>query len=286
MKSSVARHEVFDYTNPPFTFRELYSDETGPYIFEPHWHEELEIVYTLKGTNCHYINGRCYDAVPGRLLTVNSEFVHNIFTDPTLRSTREVAGFLVVISKDFLDDNFPQHRELYFTNTKKQASEKTVHCLQKIMEFHARPQQDEYDFLFAKSLVLELLYQMCRNEGVVKRKDVDQVNSLKNIERIKGILTYVDENYMEPLSLTQVAKRFHYSPAYFASSFKKCTGLTFMEFVTNYRVEKARIALMHTEKSVAEIAVENGFFDDRRLILAFKKKYGTTPLQYRKAQKG
>ncbi len=285
MKNSVARHQVFDYTNPPFTFKELYSNETGPYIFEPHWHEELEIVYTLKGINRHYINGRCYDAGPGRLLTVNSEFVHNIFTDPTLRSTREVAGFLVVISKEFLNDNFPQYRELYFTNTKEQASEKTVHCIQKIMEFHACSRQDEYEFLFAKSLVLELLYQMCRNEGVVKRKDVDQVNSLKNIERIKGVLTYVDENYMEPLSLTQVAERFHYSSTYFARYFKKCTGLTFMEFVTDYRVEKARIALMHTDRSVSEIAVENGFFDDRRLILAFKKKYGTTPLQYRKAQK-
>lgn len=285
MKSSITLHEVFNYTNPPFTFREIYLNDTGPYIVNPHWHEELEIVYTLRGNHCHYINGRCYESAPGRLLTVNSEFVHHTVPNPALRNIPEIAAFLIVISMEFLDDNFPQYRDLYFVNTKKQASEKTVHCIQKIMDFHASPRQDEYDFLFAKSLVLELLYQMCRNEGVVKREEVDQVNSLKNIERIKGILTYVDEHYMEPLTLTQMAEQFHYSPAYFARSFKKCTSMTFMEFLSDYRAEKARIALVHTKKSVCEIAMESGFSDDRRLILAFKKKYGTTPLQYRKAQK-
>lgn len=43
--------------------------------------------------------------------------------------------------------------------------------------------------------------------------------------------------------------------------------------------------LIHTDKTVTLIALETGFADDRRLIIAFKKKHGITPLQYRKKQK-
>ncbi|MCD7746541.1 MAG: AraC family ligand binding domain-containing protein [Lachnospiraceae bacterium] len=141
MSTSTVKHEIFNYTNPPFTFNELRSDMTGPYIYDPHWHEDLEIVYNLKGNNRHIINGKSYDAAPGRLITINSEFVHNVFTDPSLREQKELAGFLVIISREFLDDNFPQYQELYFTNTKEQASEETVHCIRKIMSFYARTEQ-------------------------------------------------------------------------------------------------------------------------------------------------
>lgn len=43
--------------------------------------------------------------------------------------------------------------------------------------------------------------------------------------------------------------------------------------------------LIKTDKTVIQIAHDTGFVDDRRLIIDFKKKYGTTPLQYRKKQK-
>lgn len=43
--------------------------------------------------------------------------------------------------------------------------------------------------------------------------------------------------------------------------------------------------LINTDKTDTQIALETGFADDRRLIIAFKKKHGITPLQYRKKQK-
>ena len=46
-----------------------------------HWHEELEIVYTLQGNSLHYIDGTCIKSQPGRLIVVNSESSHNIIPD-------------------------------------------------------------------------------------------------------------------------------------------------------------------------------------------------------------
>jgi AraC-like DNA-binding protein len=58
--------------------------------------------------------------------------------------------------------------------------------------------------------------------------------------------------------------------------------MTFTEYVTRYRIEQARKQLLFTDRSILNIALDNGFTDDRRFILAFKKYYIDTPLQYRK----
>jgi AraC-like DNA-binding protein len=61
--------------------------------------------------------------------------------------------------------------------------------------------------------------------------------------------------------------------------------MTFVEYVSKCRVHQARILLISTDMSVLDIALECGFSDSRRFIMSFKKEYGITPLQYRKANR-
>jgi AraC-like DNA-binding protein len=61
--------------------------------------------------------------------------------------------------------------------------------------------------------------------------------------------------------------------------------MTYREYLSRYRVEQARVELLATEKSVTEIALDNGFSDDRRFILNFKKYFDMTPLRYRKTKR-
>ena len=71
----------------------------------------------------------------------------------------------------------------------------------------------------------------------------------------------------------------------YSTAFKKHTGMTFTEYLTKYRLQKARMQLMASDSGILEIALNNGFSDDRRLILAFRQEYGTTPFQYRKMER-
>ncbi len=282
MAEATARHQSISYNNSPISVWEMYTDTRDEYMQVPHWHEDLEIYYTMRGFSKHIINGKCYEESPGRVIVTNSEFVHNIIIDPGLEGVPGIAGLLIFISADFLHNNFPEYQNLYFTNDKKIASQKTVGTIQEIWSFSQTPDPGDYGPLHMESLALELLYDLCL-EGAVHRQDVDKVNSLKNIERIKGVLEYVEENYQEPLTQTQVAEKFHFSAPYFARYFKKCTGMTFLEYLTAFRVDQARLLLAHGDDPVYQIAMETGFTDDRRLIIAFKKQYGVTPLQYRKS---
>ena len=61
--------------------------------------------------------------------------------------------------------------------------------------------------------------------------------------------------------------------------------MTFSEYLSDFRAMKARFDLLNTDDSIYTIAIRNGFSDSRRLIIAFRKLYGVTPLQYRKASK-
>ena len=284
MSESMAKHQLFEYSESmPFHFYNV-TGKPDPGTLLNHWHEELEMAYCLKGNARHYINGECIEARPGRLVVTNSGFIHNIIPDYDVAGCDEVVAIVVIVAPHFLKACFPEYRNIYFLNQDEVASREIQDLMKEIYRFSMEEHHQEYDDLYGKSLVLNLLYNMCKG-GTVKRETVDNVNALKNIERMKGVIQFVENHYSEQITQRVVAEKFYFSQVYFSRYFKKCMGMTFTEYLTSFRLEKARKELVHTTKSVSQIALDNGFSDDRRLIIAFKKKHGITPLQYRKRNK-
>ncbi len=285
MSHSLAVHEEVSHNCPPFRLLEIRTpDHRKSYFVEnPHWHEDLEIFYTVSGENKHYINGQCCVAHPGRVIVTNCEFVHHIEPDPELDHVDQLTGLLIMVDRRFLDNNFEGYRTIFFTNEKEQASDEVISCIEKIHAFMGRERPGAYDYLYERSLILELLYLLC-GEGVVERKNASAAGTMKENEKIRQILAYVADHYGESLTQSSAAEYFHFTPTYFSRYFKKCTGKTFVEYLTDYRLEVACQALMqHSGQSVNQIAMDCGFSDVRRLIVTFKEKFGMTPLQYRKA---
>jgi AraC-like DNA-binding protein len=297
MSEKVIPHQVLRYNEgEPFHFYEIKSNGTeleatessDPFatgqgsIFD-HWHEDLEFCYCIRGRAYHHINGELVEDIPGRLIAINSEFIHNIVPDPTCADQRGPAAIAVIIKPDFLKANFPEYKDFYFTNETKAASPELAHCMEKIHRYVTQTKYTSRANLYGKSLVMELLYLACQ-QGTVLREQVSDVNVEKDIERMKGILSYIENHYRERLTQAHVADKFYFSSIYFSKYFKQCTGMTFTDYVARYRTEQARKELLATGKSVTEIALDNGFSDDRRFILTFKKYYGITPLQYRKCR--
>ena len=68
----------------------------------------------------------------------------------------------------------------------------------------------------------------------------------------------------------------------FCTYFKRCKGMTFMQFVMRYRLNTACELLAHSQKSVSEIAHLVGFSDVPHFIRAFTKEKGLSPGKYRK----
>ncbi|MEG2116369.1 MAG: response regulator [Clostridia bacterium] len=109
----------------------------------------------------------------------------------------------------------------------------------------------------------------------------DYTSKLQN-ETFYNIITYVNNNFTENLTLKSLATKFYVNPIYLGRVFKKRTGTLFNEYLTDLRIEKSKVLLKKTSRKVYEIASEIGFNDPNYFIAKFLKSEGITPSQYRK----
>ena len=92
----------------------------------------------------------------------------------------------------------------------------------------------------------------------------------------------IKENYKNPVfGLDQVTDEISVSPAYFSTTFKKETGKSFVQYLTNVRLEKAKELLKNTDAKTYEIAEKVGFSEPNYFSFIFKKNIGLSPSQYR-----
>lgn len=100
------------------------------------------------------------------------------------------------------------------------------------------------------------------------------------------VIQYIQQHIGETILLKDLAKLVNLSEYYFAHIFKKQTGYAPVEYILKSRLEKARILLVYSQKSVSEIAYEVGYSSPSSFINIFTRKIGFSPRVYRVAEKG
>ncbi len=95
------------------------------------------------------------------------------------------------------------------------------------------------------------------------------------------IIRYIRENLGQRITLTSLCERFNTNRTTLTQTIKDLTGFSPMQYVSEERLNQSRADLLFTMLSLSEIAEKYGFIDDNYFIRAFKKRFGTTPLQYR-----
>ena len=92
---------------------------------------------------------------------------------------------------------------------------------------------------------------------------------------------YIAAHYTEPIHLEHVAEHVGLSATYFCMKFRQSTGKTFVEYLTEQRMERARELLLGTNRKIHEIATAVGFQDSRHFSRTFRKLYQVYPTEYR-----
>lgn len=113
----------------------------------------------------------------------------------------------------------------------------------------------------------------------------DRIHAKRNdllLSRIQKARKIIEEEYQNPhFNLRDICNRLYLSSSQFSLIFKEGTGQTFIEFLTNYRIEKAKQLLKTSDMKSYQIAEQVGFTDARYFSLTFKKLTGVTPKEYR-----
>lgn len=104
----------------------------------------------------------------------------------------------------------------------------------------------------------------------------------RKVERLKAVISFVEDNYQDKMTLSQAAQIANLSPYHFCRVFKDAVGHTFNEYVQLYRIGKAEELIRETDLPITRIAELAGFGSIHYLDELFKRHRGCTPMQYRK----
>jgi AraC family transcriptional regulator len=108
------------------------------------------------------------------------------------------------------------------------------------------------------------------------------INKAPNEDPIEITVKYIRENVGKAISLDQLADMACLSKYHFSRLFKKETGYSPMEFVIGTRLDRAKIMLRTSNKTISEIATEVGYDNPGSFITLFSKKVGQSPNTFRK----
>lgn len=246
-----------------------------------HWHRSIEVDYIMEGDVQIYLNGREYSAGDDTLILVNSGDIHMVRSD----SNRYTKAISLIISYDFLKQRFPEIDHCQFSL--EYCAEKTdelKELLESLYELFSEKSEPFYIWR-GNALIYQVIYVLLRYYCMKKRNIAQFQKTEKYKDRFKIIIEYINERYKEDLTLESVAGFYGLSREHLSRNFKKYMGTTFREYLDSIRLNYAYNALLNTDFSVLEIAINSGFSDERALTRCFKKNYGISPAQYRKSIK-
>ena len=128
--------------------------------------------------------------------------------------------------------------------------------------------------LFLDDLAEWLCRLICQCRDLVQRSAGE--------ESMQRVLAYIEQNYMNELTLHTISEVAGFSPNYFCNVFKERTGKSVSSYLTDVRIEHAKRMLTTTGKSIHLIAEDVGYESPSYFIKVFKDMTGVTPNRFRK----
>lgn len=99
--------------------------------------------------------------------------------------------------------------------------------------------------------------------------------------QVSEALHYLEEHLHESITMRDIAEQLHMNASYFSVLFKEQTGLTYSEYVTRRRVQRAKELLVSTRLSIAEISEQVGYQTAKYFVKVFRTLENVSPGQYR-----
>lgn len=263
-----------------------YAEDLKSYSVAWHWHEEFEYILAVKGPLTVDVNKARLTLQTGQGVFVNSGVLHSVEQaekgDALLHSgvfhPRLVGSmdtiFWQKLIKPLLQPGAPP---FFVLNEAVPWQKEVLNCLREAWKCVAdEPFDFENRVRYYLSLALRLLGTQCVG-GKTKVSQQEQIAA----DRMKQMLRYVEEHYAEELTVEKIATCVALSESACLRSFRQLLGTTPIQYVKQYRVEKAAELLRTTRLKTGEIGAECGFADGSYFIKTFREVKHCTPREYR-----
>jgi xylan 1,4-beta-xylosidase len=242
-----------------------------------HWHNRIEIFLVLSGNLTFIVESETFHLTEDDIILINSNQVHEIVSKDNVTVVLQINyGFF----KKWLDESSFFHcNSTIYHNTSKYTELKSIIAQLIYVNYN----DTEHNELLTISLAYQIVLELIKN---FRSFDQNQLNqNSKHLQRLRAIIQYLNTNYMENITLEQIAEKEFLSPSYFSHFFKINMGVSFFNYLTGIRMNHAVNDLITTNLTMEQIAANNGFANSRYFVDCFKKKYTMLPKEYRKGRK-
>lgn len=247
-----------------------------------HWHNSIEIMFVLKGTINVDIESGHYEVEDKELEIINCYEAHRIYSDD-----EENRVLIFHIDPNFFEKYYKDMENIFFyTNSSEEGAqqEEKYQILRNylaIIACEAIQKSENYDEEIEKVLV-DTLFHLINNFHYLIYDEEDLKENEIQFERYHRITKYIYNNYMNKISLQDIADQEYLSSYYLSHEIKNMSGTGFKDFLNETRVDESIKLLLDTDKTISEISEEVGFSHSRYYNKHFKMHYNCTPLQFRK----
>ena len=245
----------------------------------PHFHMDYEFLICLDGELTINTSEEIFSISGNDIAVLNPMQVHELSAEkPALALTFQLPPSL-------LTSICPEVSHIAFSEPclreteQPEKSRQIVRALTDIMRM--RLDGDDFAPLLCVSNIFQIFYEMLQLLPWKKLTEKELALHRERGWRMQRIVKYIDENSDRKLSLKEIAEAEKLDLYYMSHLFKKSFGITFQEYVTKVRCEKARHRLLLTKDSLLDICISCGFSDPRYFNRDFERQYGMTPKEYR-----
>ena len=271
------QHQTIEYDNILPAKIELNERTVDRCRGEPHWHEEIQLIYLDEGSLNVTVGNRELQLSAGDMQLINPCEVHAV--------NKGSAKYLSVhFSRVFVKSFFePVESFGYVLEEGSQERREMIFLMQKLLAVEQNT-FDEYSALVKYSLLLKmlrLLLTRCRTEKTVSIYGTER--SLD--DDVIAVKQYIEANYHRKIMTADYENLLHFDATYVMTYFKKQTGMTIMTYTIKERTRHALDDYLTHDIPIGEAAKKNGFCHYNHFTKACHKYYGASPTALKKARR-
>ena len=266
------------------SYQKLSEYESGSFMW--HWHPEIEITYVRKGTMCYKVNNLVYHLKKGDIVFNNSGALHS----GTMENQEDCTYIPVTFDPRLIYGFFQSTINSKYVDPVIQDSLLPAICIDQSEPWH-RPFREYLLHIIAldekKPDFYELDITICLQsmwrlllEHITYEPQVSRENSLE-YDRIKKILSYIEDNYQNKITLKDIAGHIHLCESECTRLFKRHMNTTLFAFLQEYRIERS-LEFLQSGELISDVALNTGFSDSNYYSKVFAKIKGCSPREYRK----